>query len=80
MNLWFCLCICMYGYVKKKKKKKNWKRIGVAMDINFMCAVVGRGGEEVCKNLTLRGFLFDRNDFVAKKKKTIHFSMHADLG
>lgn len=45
------------------------------MDINFMCAVVGGS----LQKLNSTRFLFDRNDFVAKKR-TIHFSMHADLG
>lgn len=68
-----CEFVYMYGYVKKKK---NWKRIGVVMDINFMCAVVG---ERSLQKLNSTRFLFDRTDFVAKKR-TIHFSMHADLG
>lgn len=59
----------MYGYVKKKKKKKNWKRIGVEMEINFMCA------EEVCKNLILRGFCSIETILLQKKERSIFLCM-----
>lgn len=67
MNL--CLFVYMYGYVNKKKKKKKWKRIGVVMDINFMCAVVGGVGGGSLQKLNSTRILFDRNDFVAKKRR-----------
>lgn len=71
------LCLFVYGvYVwlckeekEKKELEKNWGCDGHKFHV---C-----GGS--LQKLNSTRFLFDRNDFVAKKR-TIHFPMHADLG
>lgn len=64
----------MYGYVKKKKKKKKWKRIGVVMDINFVCAVVGGGGSLQKLNST-RFFVRSKRFCCKKKERSIFLCM-----